>query len=384
MPRALRPLLLVLLVGLFAFPSAAFGAPGGRADYIIVLDRAVANVPALAAEHAQRFGVDVELVYQHALKGYAASLPEDKVGALLGDRRVAFVERDSEVRTFGTQVGAPWGLDRIDQTALPLSGTFTYGSTGTGVTAYVIDTGIRLTHTDFGGRAVDGYDAVDGSLPADDCNGHGTHVAGTVGGSTYGVAKSVTLVAVRVLNCSGSGSNSGVIAGIDWVTADHDAGEPAVANMSLGGSTSSALDTAVRNSIADGVTYAIAAGNGNIFGYAQNACRTSPARVTEAITVSASDATDRKASWANYGNCIDWFAPGVSITSGWYTSDTATSTISGTSMATPHVAGVAALYLSTQPSASPNDVRAALYALTSKGVVRNARSTNNHLLFTNY
>jgi len=205
-----------------------------------------------------------------------------------------------------------------------------------------------------------------------------------VGGATYGVAKGVSLVAVRVLGCSGSGSTSGVIAGIDWVTSDHIAGHPAVANMSLGGSASTALDNAVRNSIADGVSYAIAAGNGNQGGIAQDACKHSPARVAEAMTIGATDSNDRKASWSNYGNCVDWFAPGVSITSAWYTSTTATNTISGTSMATPHTTGVAALYLQTNPGASPQQVRDALYANTTKGVVTSSKTTNNHLLFTSY
>jgi subtilisin family serine protease len=220
---------------------------------------------------------------------------------------------------------------------------------------------------------------------ASDCNGHGTHVAGTVGGSTYGVADGVRLVAVRVLDCNGSGTTSGVIAGIDWVTSNHLAGKPAVANMSLGGGASTSLDTAVKNSIADGVAYAIAAGNGNSSGVAQKACNYSPARVPEAMTVSATDSNDTKASWANYGSCVDWFAPGVSITSSWYTSDTATNTISGTSMATPHTAGVAALYLQSNPSATPQQVRDALYNNATTAAVTSAGSGSpNRLLFESY
>jgi subtilisin family serine protease len=288
------------------------------------------------------------------------------------------------MHAFTTEANATWGIDRIDQHNLPLSTTYTYTNTGAGVTAYIIDTGIRFDHSEFGGRAVSGFDAVTSGGNAADCNGHGTHVSGTVGGATYGVAKGVRLVAVRVLGCTGSGSTSGVIAGIDWVTSNHATGQPAVANMSLGGSASTALDNAVRNSIADGVSYAIAAGNGNQGGIAQDACKYSPARVAEAMTIGATDKTDRKASWSNYGNCVDWFAPGVSITSAWYTSTTATNTISGTSMATPHTTGVAALYLQTNPGASPQQVRDALYANTTKGVVTSSKTTNNHLLFTSY
>jgi subtilisin family serine protease len=222
---------------------------------------------------------------------------------------------------------------------------------------------------------------VDGGS-ADDCNGHGTHVSGTVGGATYGIAKSVQLVGVRVLDCNGSGTWSGVIAGIDWVTGNHVA--PAVANMSLGGSANSSVDNAVRNMIASGVATAIAAGNGNFVGIAQDACKSTPARVAEAMTIGATDKNDRKASWSNYGNCVDWFAPGVGITSAWNTSNTATNTISGTSMATPHTTGVAALYLEANPSATPGQVRDALYANTTQHVVSSSKTANNNLLYTNY
>jgi subtilisin family serine protease len=380
--------LLAVVAILFAVPASAAQedaiGPSSSQTYIVVLKPFVGAASAVAAEHARRFGADVEYVYENALKGYTASVPQAALGALAGDARVASVELDAEVQASTTQTNATWGIDRIDQRALPLSTTFTYQNTGAGVKAYIIDTGIRVSHSQFGGRGVDGRDTVDGSLPAADCNGHGTHVAGTVGGSTYGVAKGVTLVAVRVLNCSGSGTTSGVIAGVDWVTGNHLAGQPAVANMSLGGGASNALDTAVRNSIADGISYAIAAGNGNVFGQAVNACNVSPARVTQAMTVSATTNVDRKATWANYGTCVDWFAPGVGITSAWSTSNTATRTISGTSMATPHTAGVAALYLQGTPGASPATVRSALFNATTKGVVTSSNTTNNHLLFTNY
>src|SRR5215210_2528935 len=378
----------LVVVALAAFATLLFVRPGQAASaakqrYIVVLSDSVAQPGAVADQQARRIGAPVGSVFRHALKGYVATLTASQVAALRSDARVDFIEPDGIVEASATQSGAPWGLDRIDQRNRPLSGTFTYNATGAGVTAYIIDTGIRFGHSEFGGRAASGYDAVDGGS-ADDCNGHGTHVAGTVGGSTYGVAKSVSLVAVRVLNCSGSGTTSGVIAGIDWVTATHQAGDPAVANMSLGGGASTALDNAVRNSIADGVSYAIAAGNGNFIGIAQDACKYSPARVAEAMTIGATDSSDRKASWSNYGNCVDWFAPGVSITSSWYTSDTATNTISGTSMATPHTAGVAAQYLQTNPGASPGAVRTALFDLSTKSIVTSSKTTNNHLLFTNF
>jgi len=320
-------------------------------------------------------------VYTHALNGFAGKISDAARLGLLRDNRVVRVEADGIATIVTTQSGATWGLDRVDQRALPLSASYSYSSTGAGVTAYIIDTGLRFAHNQFGGRAATGYDAVDGGS-ADDCNGHGTHVAGTVGGSTYGVAKGVALVGVRVLDCGGSGTWSGVIAGMDWVTANHKS--PAVANMSLGGGANSSVDDAVRRMISSGVATAIAAGNGNRGGRAQDACNYSPARVTQAMTIGATDKTDTKTSWSNYGNCVDWFAPGSGITSAWYTSNTATNTISGTSMATPHTAGVAALYLQGNPRASANAVRDALFNNATSSVVKNANTVNNKLLFSNY
>jgi len=321
-----------------------------RDEYVVVLKDGVAacgtaraagvTVASVAADLALAHGAAVERVFEHALRGFAARMTAAQAAVLAADPRVDYVEEDGAVRLETTQTSATWGIDRIDQRSLPLSTTFSYTNTGLGVTAYVIDTGIPFTHSEFGGRAVSGFDAVDGGS-ADDCNGHGTHVAGTVGGATYGVAKGVTLVAVRVLGCLGAGSNAKVIAGIDWVTGDHAAaGTPAVANMSLGStSTSGPMDAAVRNSIAGGVTYALAAGNGNLIGIPQDACTTSPARVTEAMTISATNKNDKKPFWANFGDCVDWFAPGVGITSAWKTSDTATARLTGTSMAAPHTTG---------------------------------------------
>ncbi|MBB2947444.1 subtilisin family serine protease [Actinoplanes lutulentus] len=324
---------------------------------------------------AQRYGGDVGRVFGHAIEGYTATLTARQAARLAADPSVATVEADQTVRVTDTQTSAPWGLDRIDQRALPLSGTYTYGPSS-GVTVYVVDTGITIGHQDFGGRASYGYDAVDNDAVAQDGNGHGTFVAGVAAGSTYGVAKSASVVGVRVLNNSGSGTTAGVIAGIDWVTANAVPGR-SVANLSLGGGASTTLDAAVRRSITAGIPYAIAAGNSGV-----NAANTSPARVTQALTVGATDRNDAKASWSNYGSVLDLFAPGVSITSAWRTSNTATYTGSGTSFSSPHVAGAAALYLAANPGASVTTVNAAIVNNATTGVVTSPGSGSpNRLLY---
>ncbi|NUT98530.1 MAG: S8 family peptidase [Saccharothrix sp.] len=340
-------------------------APNAVKDsYIVVLkDVGTSSVGTLSS----KYQANVKHTYTAALRGFSATMTEAQAKRLAADPSVEYVKQDAEVTISGTQAPTPsWGLDRIDQAALPLDNSYTYPNDGTGVTAYIIDTGIRFSHSDFGGRAVSGRDTVDNDNDATDCNGHGTHVAGTVGGTTYGVAKKVKLVGVRVLNCSGSGTYAGVIAGIDWVT--QNAAKPAVANMSLGGGADATVDQAVRNSIAAGVTYGLAAGNDS----GANACNTSPARTAEAITVGSTTNTDARSSFSNIGTCLDIFAPGSNITSAWYTNDTATNTISGTSMATPHVVGAAAVYLGANPTATPQQVRDALVNGATSGVVGNA------------
>lgn len=354
------------------------GAQGAIPDsYIVVLKNSSSPVNALAGDLTARVGGVVNRTYSSALHGYSAKMTEAQAKRLAADPAVAYVEQNRTFHIMDTQANPlSWGLDRVDQRALPLDKSYTYSTKASNVHAYIIDTGINLTHNDFGGRATSGHDFVDNDTDATDCNGHGTHVAGTVGGTAHGVAKGVNLVAVRVLDCKGSGTFEQVIAGIDWVTAN--AVKPAVANMSLGGSADQAVDVAVSKSIASGVTYGIAAGNSNA-----NACNDSPARVPEAITVGATTLTDRRASYSNFGTCVDIFAPGSNITSDWMGSKTATNTISGTSMATPHVVGASALYLADNPSAKPAQVRDALVSAGTTGVVGGAGSGSpNVLLYT--
>jgi subtilisin family serine protease len=339
-------------------------------------------------------GVSPRYVYTAALDGFAATLNQGQLNALTHNPNVDYIAQDGRVSVVTTQSGATWGLDRIDQRYRPLNGTYTYTPTGSGVRAYILDTGILTSHVEFGGRASVGYDALGGN--GQDCHGHGTHVSGTVGGSTYGVAKSVSLVAVRVLDCYGYGSWAGVIAGMDWVANYHV--KPAVANMSLGGVANQAVDDAVNRMHNAGVTVVVAAGNN-----ADNACSYSPARAANAVTVGATNSTDVRASFSNWGSCLDIFAPGENITSAWvgytgggggggggggdgtqpYIASTSSNTISGTSMASPHVAGVAALYLQGNTTATPAAVTSAIINNATTGVVTSAGTGSpNRLLYS--
>ena len=378
-----------------------------RDRYIVVFRAGTRDAPGLARNLVAAHGGKLHFTYQHALRGFAATLPAPALEAVRRNPNVEYVQPDGIARAVGTvQPYATWGLDRIDQRELPLNSTYTYTANGAGVNVYVIDTGIATGHPEFGGRAVNVYDAFGGN--GNDCHGHGTHVAGTVGGSTYGVAKGVSLYGVRVLDCYGSGSWSGVIAGVDWVTYYH--AKPAVANMSLGGYSDYAVDQAVRNSIAAGVTYSLAAGNEST-----DACTRSPAGVREGITVGATDPSDTRASFSNYGDCVDVFAPGVDIMSAYvaptpppdpcypYSQGQAqrpidpcylepmnagaasygTTTMSGTSMAAPHVAGVAALYLQGDPGASPARVRDMIHYNSTLWAVQNAGpGSPPHMLYS--
>ena len=349
-------------------PAPLYSVSGKAIDgsYIVVMKEG-ANPRAVAAVA----GVNPHFVYEAALNGFAGELNEGQLNALQHNPNVAYVEPDQEFTADATVTAASWGLDRIDQRSRPLSGTYTYNNTATAVRAYVIDTGIQTNHPDFGGRASAVYDALGGN--GQDCNGHGTHVAGTIGGATYGIARGVMLRAVRVLNCSGSGATSGIIAAVDWVRVNGI--HPAVANMSLGGGFSSSLNTAVNNLANSGIFIAVAAGNEN-----QNACNVSPASASAAYTTAATTSTDAKASYSNWGSCVDGYAPGSSIKSDWIGS--ATNTISGTSMASPHVAGVAALYKGNFGDAASSTIVSWINNNATAGLVTgNITGTPNRLLY---
>jgi subtilisin family serine protease len=355
-------------------------SPEKTEDFIIVyksgtnLDLEASNLAKIKAPQGRRFSA--------LIPAFATKLNAKQISQLQVNPNVAYIEKDSKITLIEpssdfvvvNQASAPWGLDRIDSPNLPRDNFYTYSSSGSGVTAYVVDTGIISNHVDFTSRVTTGFSAISDANGTSDCNGHGTHVAGTIGGSTYGVAKNVRLVPVRVLDCAGSGSNSGVIAGLEWIGRNYVAGTPAVVNMSLGGGISSALDSAVNALISKGIVVVVAAGNSTV-----DACTSSPARVPAAITVAASTSTDAFASYSNFGSCVDVVAPGSSIVSAWITSDTSAATASGTSMASPHVAGTIALYLSGGYK-DPGALQATLLQKATKGKVTSIRTGTPNLM----
>ncbi|ENA2458719.1 S8 family peptidase [Acinetobacter baumannii] len=348
-------------------------------QYIVILNKDAGPSKDFAQNIAKQHAGKVLQSYDTVLKGFAIYLPDTAgtafIEAMKKNPQVLSVESDTIVNIDATTQSNPdWGLDRIDQKALPLNSAYSYLQTGSGTTAYIVDTGILSSHQEFSGRVLSGYTAISDGNGTTDCNGHGTHVAGTVGGTTYGVAKNVNLVPIRFLGCDGSGASSNVIAGLDWILKNGK--KPAVVNMSLGGATSSSLDSAVENLYNNGYVMVVAAGNSNT-----DACTSSPARVSKAITVAATDNTDTRASYSNYGSCVDIFAPGSQINSSWIGSNTATKILNGTSMATPHVAGVVAEMLQSTPTASPQTISTNLLNQASSNVVKNPSGSPNRLLY---
>ena len=348
-------------------------------QYIIILNKDVDSSKEFAQGIAKQHGGKVLQTYDTVLKGFAIYLPNVAdpafVEAMKKNPKVVSVENDTIMKIDATTQSNPdWGLDRIDQRNFPLDSAYSYLQTGSGTTAYIVDTGILSTHQQFSGRVLSGYTAISDGNGTSDCHGHGTHVAGTVGGSTYGVAKNVSLVPIRILGCDGSGASSNVIAGLDWILKNGK--KPAVVNMSLGGDANTSLDSAVENLFNNGYVIVVAAGNSNT-----DACSTSPARVSKAITVAATDSTDARASYSNYGSCVDIFAPGSQINSSWIGSNTATKVLNGTSMATPHVVGVVAEMLQSTPTATPQTISNNLLNQASNNVVKNPSGSPNRLLY---
>jgi len=348
-------------------------------QYIVILNKDVGSSNEFAQGIAKQHGGKVLQTYDAVLKGFAIYLPDVAgtafVEAMKKNPKVVSVENDTIMKVDATTQSNPdWGLDRIDQKNLPLDSAYSYLQTGSGTTAYIVDTGILSTHQQFSGRVLSGYTAISDGNGTSDCHGHGTHVAGTVGGSTYGVAKNVSLVPIRILGCDGSGASSNVIAGLDWILKNGK--KPAVVNISLGGEANASLDSAVENLFNNGYVMVVAAGNSNT-----DACSSSPARVSKAITVAATDSTDTRASYSNYGSCVDIFAPGSQINSSWIGSNTATKVLNGTSMATPHVVGVVAEMLQSTPTATPQTISTNLLNQASNNVVKNPSGSPNRLLY---